>query len=56
MLVYGAVIPCLPALVIDKFHGTPKDIGYLFGCFGIICLNAIEIMLIYIQHVQLLAI
>ncbi|GAA5811256.1 hypothetical protein MFLAVUS_004689 [Mucor flavus] len=31
MLVYGAVIPCLPALVIDKFHGTPRDIalGYL---------------------------
>ncbi|KAG2200247.1 hypothetical protein INT46_011368 [Mucor plumbeus] len=34
MLVYGAVIPCLPALVIDKFHGTPKDIGRLFGCFA----------------------
>ncbi|GAN05511.1 permease [Mucor ambiguus] len=35
MLVYGAVIPCLPALVLDKFHGTPKDIGFLFGCFAI---------------------
>ncbi|KAF1796400.1 major facilitator superfamily domain-containing protein [Mucor lusitanicus] len=34
MLVYGAVIPCLPALVLDKFHGTPKDIGFLFGCFA----------------------
>lgn len=34
MLVYGAVIPCLPALVIDKFHGTPRDIGILFACFG----------------------
>ncbi|KAL9559720.1 hypothetical protein MBANPS3_000290 [Mucor bainieri] len=34
MLVYGAVIPCLPALVLDRFHGTPKDIGFLFGCFA----------------------
>ncbi|KAI8095060.1 major facilitator superfamily domain-containing protein [Gilbertella persicaria] len=34
MLVYGAVIPCLPLLVLDKFHGTPKDIGILFGCFA----------------------
>ncbi|CAO3613923.1 unnamed protein product [Mucor hiemalis] len=35
MLVYGSVIPCLPALVIDKFHGTSKDIGVLFGCFAL---------------------
>lgn len=34
MLMYGAVIPCLPALVLDRFHGTPRDIGILFGCFG----------------------
>ncbi|KAG2235773.1 hypothetical protein INT48_000999 [Thamnidium elegans] len=35
MLVYGAVVPCLPALVIDKFHGTPRDIGILFACFAL---------------------
>jgi hypothetical protein len=34
MLVYGSVIPCLPAIVIHKLHGTAKDIGILFGCFG----------------------
>jgi MFS family permease len=34
MLVYGAVLPCLPAIVIEKLHGTPKDVGFLFGSFG----------------------
>lgn len=34
MLVYGAVLPCLPAIVIEKLHGTPNDIGFLFGSFG----------------------
>ncbi|KAI8877347.1 MFS general substrate transporter [Backusella circina FSU 941] len=34
MLVYGSVIPCLPAIVIHKLHGTAKDIGILFGCFA----------------------
>ncbi|OBZ84140.1 Synaptic vesicular amine transporter [Choanephora cucurbitarum] len=34
MLAYGAIIPCLPTLIIEKLHGTPKDIGILFGCFA----------------------
>ncbi|OBZ82483.1 putative MFS-type transporter C18.02 [Choanephora cucurbitarum] len=34
MLVYGVVIPCLPALVIERLHGSSTMVGLLFGCYA----------------------
>lgn len=34
MLVYGAVIPCLPIIVIDRLNGDSTMVGFLFGCYG----------------------
>ncbi|KAI8378400.1 major facilitator superfamily domain-containing protein [Blakeslea trispora] len=47
MLAYGAIIPCLPVLVIERLHGTPKDIGILFGCFAFGYLIATPLFAIY---------
>lgn len=34
MLVYGAVIPCLPIIIIDRLKGDSTMVGFLFGCYG----------------------